>query len=322
MNTRDILLHQSKIEATQDFLGHLNGNKWIFTKGLYGSGRSLLMATAFAQNQRPLMVVAPNKEEAQYIKSDLENLLPGQSIFFLPDSFVKAYRSDREHAMHVQERIETLNALRKNPRRVVVTYGSALAEHVVEKADLESNTFEISTGQNLDIDFLTEFLYDNGFEREDFVMEPGQFSIRGGILDLFSFAHEYPFRLELDGDIIDNIRAFDVNTQLSIKEMAHFSLVPKVSQQQIKHTPILSYFDSDALLYWIEPGLQFEELVKMWEFALQNYHQSKSDGIEYQGKHHKEVWLTPKEFQEMSDPFKKIQFWGDKPDAAHDTVSF
>ena len=98
---------------------------------------------------------------------------------------------------------------------------------LLKKADLESNTFEISTGQNLDIDFLTEFLYDNGFEREDFVMEPGQFSIRGGILDLFSFAHEYPFRLELDGDIIENIRAFDVNSQLSIKEMAHFSLVPQ-----------------------------------------------------------------------------------------------
>lgn len=322
MNTRDILLHQSSFEATQDFLGHLNGKKWLYTKGLSGSGRSLLMATVYAQNQRPLLVVAPNKEEAQYLKSDLENLLTGQPIYFLPDSFVKAYRSDREHAMHVQERIETLNALRKNPRRILVTYGSALAEHVVEKADLESNTFEISTGQNLDIDFLTEFLYDNGFEREDFVMEPGQFSIRGGILDLFSFAHEYPFRLELDGDIIENIRAFDVNSQLSIKEMAHFSLVPKVTPQQIKHTPILNYLDSDSLLYWIEPELQVQELVKMWEFTLQTYHQSKANGAEFEGKHPKEVWLTPKEFQEMSDPFKKIQLGGDKPDVPHDTVVF
>ena len=75
MNTRDILLHQSSFEATQDFLGHLNGKKWLYTKGLSGSGRSLLMASVYAQNQRPLLVVAPNKEEAQYLKSDLENLL-------------------------------------------------------------------------------------------------------------------------------------------------------------------------------------------------------------------------------------------------------
>jgi Transcription-repair coupling factor (superfamily II helicase) len=220
MNTREILQHQLQVEGTSDFLTHLGGSKWIHTKGLYGSGISMLMAAVFTQNQRPLLVIAPSKEEALYLKSDLENLLAGQTIHFLPDSFVKTYRSEREHAMQVQERIETLNALRKNPRRIVVSYGSAIAEHVVEKTELESNTFEISTGQNLDIDFLTEFLYANGFEREDFVIDPGQFSIRGGILDLFSFAHEYPFRLELDGDIIDNIRAFDVNTQLSIKEIA------------------------------------------------------------------------------------------------------
>ena len=322
MNTREILQHQLQVEGTNDFLTHLGGSKWIHTKGLYGSGISMLMAAVFTQNQRPLLVIAPSKEEALYLKSDLENLLAGQAIHFLPDSYVKTYRSEREHAMQVQERIETLNALRKNPRRIVVSYGSAIAEHVVEKGELASNTFEISTGQNLDIDFLTEFLYANGFEREDFVIDPGQFSIRGGILDLFSFAHEYPFRLELDGDIIDNIRAFDVNTQLSIKEIAHFSLVPKVNRQPIKHTPILNYFEADTLLYWIEPSVQFEELVRMWEVTLQRYHQEKVNNPEAEGRHPKNVWLTPKEFQEMSDGFKKIQLGGDKPDVSHDAVKF
>ncbi len=322
MNTRDILQRQLQSEVTQDFLTHLNGTKWVYTRGLHGSGNALLVAAAYSRNERPILWVAPNKEEALFVKSDLEHLLPGQPVLFLPDSFVKTYQSDREHAMHVQERIETLNALRKNARKIVVTYGSALAEHVVEKEDLASNTFEISRGQNLDIEFLSEFLYDNGFEREDFVFEPGQFSIRGGILDLFSFAHEYPFRLELDGDIIDNIRAFDVNTQLSINEMAHFSLVPKVSQKQTKLTPFLGYFDSDTVVYWTEPQLQLQQLVKFWEQSLQRYHQDKTSGVSEAGKHPKEIWLTPKEFQEMAGSFKNVQLGGDKPDISHDTLSF
>ena len=89
MNTREILQHQLQVEGTNDFLTHLGGSKWIHTKGLYGSGISMLMAAVFTQNQRPLLVIAPSKEEALYIKSDLENLLAGQAIHFLPDSFVK-----------------------------------------------------------------------------------------------------------------------------------------------------------------------------------------------------------------------------------------
>lgn len=322
MNTRELLQHQLQTESVRDFIAHLNNPKWVYTKGLSGSGTALLISSVFAQTQRPLLLVASNKEQALYLKTDVEHLLTGQPIYFLPDSFVKTYRADREHAMQVQERIETLNALRKNPRRVVITYGSALAEYVVEKEDLESNTFELSKGQNLDVDFLTEFLYENGFEREDFVFEPGQFSIRGGIVDLFSFAHEHPFRLELDGDIIENIRAFDVNTQLSIKEMAQFSLVPKIGEQSERKTPLLNYFDSDTLVYWVDLGVQTDALVQMWEQALQRYHQNKVLPEPELLKHPKEVWLTPKEFNEMAASFKQVQLGGEKPDIPHDTVKF
>jgi len=220
MNTREIIEHYAKTDGIQDLLGYLGGTKTVHVKGVSGSGSNLISSVVFAQTQRPILFCAPNKERAQYIKADLESFLTGQTIYFLPDSFLKVFNHNRENAMGVQERIETLSALRKNSNRIVVTYGSALSEWVVQKESLDENTFEIAKGQRLDIDFLQEFLYDNGFEREDFVFEPGQFSIRGGILDLFSFAHQHPFRLELDGDIIDNIRSFYVNTQLSINVIA------------------------------------------------------------------------------------------------------
>lgn len=323
MNTRDILQLQQATEATKDFIVHLKDSKWIHARGLSGSGHAVLIASVFAASNRPLLFIAPNKEEALYLKTDLEHLLTGQTVYLLPDSFVKTYRADREHAMNVQERIETLNALRKNPKRIVVSYGSAIAEQVVEKNELENNSFEILKGQALDFDFLTEFLFENGFEREDFVFEPGQFSIRGGILDLFSFAHEHPFRIELDGDIIDNIRAFDVNTQLSIKEMAHFTLVPQLKKQNSQHpfTPVLSYFDDDTLLYWVEPGIQVDELVSVWEKALQEFHQKQNDPSQTY-KHPKEIWLTPKEFLEATQRFKQIQLGGERPEHPHHAVTF
>jgi len=165
MNTKDILQQQLNTDSTKDFIEHLQNPKWIHVRGLCGSGVSLLVSSVYMHNQRPILLVAPNKEEALYLKSDLEHLLTGQTVNFLPDSFVKTYRYDREHALNVQERIETLNALRKNAHRIVVTFGSALAEHVVQKSDLENNSFEIQRGQNLDFDFLT---LDNSVSEEVF----------------------------------------------------------------------------------------------------------------------------------------------------------
>ena len=215
MNTREILGAFAQIQPMQALSAAAeHAAEPIYLQGLAGSGFALATATLYASISRPIIAILPNKDEAQYFKSDLENLLVGESIYFLPDSFLKPYNAARENAMGVQERIETLNALRKNNKRIFVTYGSAIAEYVVDKIELEKSSIDIARGQNLDTEFLMEFLEINGFERRDFVFAPGEFSIRGGIVDLFSFAHEFPFRIELDGDIIESIRTFDVNDQL------------------------------------------------------------------------------------------------------------
>ena len=320
MNTREIIEHYAKTDGIQDLLGYLGGTKTVHVKGVSGSGSNLISSVVFAQTQRPVLFCAPNKERAQYIKADLESFLTGQTIYFLPESFLKVYNHNRENAMGVQERIETLSALRKNSNRIVVTYGSALSEWVVQKESLDENTFEIAKGQRLDIDFLQEFLYDNGFEREDFVFEPGQFSIRGGILDLFSFAHQHPFRLELDGDIIDNIRSFDVNTQLSINEIAQFSLVPKVKQPKEVRSSLFEYLSSETLLFWENPQDQFDELTKAWERNLNEFHQNKD--AEVPTKHPKETWMLPNEWVEQVSNFKRVQFGGERPSENHYTVGF
>lgn len=324
MNTKDILSKLRESEAIQELLGGVKSSKLLYLQGLAGSGGSVACAAVYAETQRPLLIVLPNKEESQYFKSDLENLLTGQPIYFLPDSFVKSFSPQREHAMNVQERIETLNALRKNNRRIVITYTEALAELVVERNTLESNSFEIARGQKLDIDFLIDFLHENSFEREDFVMEPGQFSIRGGIVDLFSFAHEYPFRMELDGDIIESIRAFDVNSQLSIKEMAHFSLVPKIQSDihQNTFTSLFTYLPEDTLLMSIDMPSLLEKLAKAWERYLQDHQSAVDLKAEHIPKHPKEIWLTPKEWFNGVQKFTQVFLGGERPTDKHLSITF
>ena len=296
----------------------------IHLQGLAGSGFALAAASLYASSSRPLIAILPNKDEAQYFKSDLENLLPGEPVYFLPDSFLKPYNNARENAMGVQERIETLNALRKNNQRIFVTFGSALAEYVVDKQELEKSSIEIALGQNLDTDFLMEFLEINGFERRDFVFEPGEFSIRGGIIDLFSFAHEFPFRIELDGNLIESIRTFDVNDQLSLKSIAHFSLLPNIQDQRNQETTIsiTDYFAPNTLVFALDLGYQFEELGKAWEKSLQIHQEAVDFGREIVPKHPKSIWNTPGGLIAALQKFTQIHNSGTRPTGKIEIIEF
>lgn len=325
MNTREIVGNFSQI-APMQVLSSLSKDTRdpIYLQGISGSGFALVIASLFASSNRPILVIATSKQEGEYIKSDLENLLAGEHIYFLPDSYLKPYALGRENAMAVQERIETLNALRKNNKRIIVSYGSAIAEYVVEKLELDKSTIDIARGQALDTDFLMEFLQVHGFERTDFVFEPGEFSLRGGIIDLFSFAHEYPFRIEFDGNHIETIRTFDVNDQLSLKEIAHFSLVPNIQDQRTEENTIsiTEYFDPTTIIVSQDLAYQIEDLAKAWDNALKSHHEiihSKPDPIP---KYPKQTWKTPKEFMMALQPFSQIHQSGTRPSGKVKIIEF
>jgi transcription-repair coupling factor (superfamily II helicase) len=316
MNTRDLVLRFAASEAAAELSQALSsGSRKLHLQGLCGSGAAMAVAGQFAQQASPVLVLLPSKEEAVYFKADLENLLAPQPVHFLPESYLKPYQSLRENASAVQERIETLSALRKSEHPILVTYTAAIAEYVVDREDLESQSFEVAKGQRLDIDFLLEFLQECGFERCDFVFEPGQFSWRGGIIDLFSYAHEIPFRIELDGDIIESIRSFDVNDQRSIKEIGFFSLVPDVNKQERAkpQSSILDYFGKEACCYCLDLELQVEALAKGWEKALQ-LHQSAIDlKLEEVPEHPKTLWQTPMSLMKQIEELKQIWLGGTRP---------
>ena len=144
----------------------------------------------------------------------MEVLLPQAPLFF-PSSYRRPYATEETENANVLLRAEVLQKIKNTPRQLVITYPEALSEQVLTPKELQRKTLAIKKGDELSIDFVNETLFDFGFQRVDFVSEPGEFAVRGGILDVHSYSHEEPFRIEFFGDEIDTIRSFDVTSQRS-----------------------------------------------------------------------------------------------------------
>ncbi|MCC7504875.1 MAG: transcription-repair coupling factor, partial [Saprospiraceae bacterium] len=203
----------------------------IQLNGLVGSQRAFVMAAlALKQSAASHLILAESKEEGAYLHNDLESLLPGKSVFFFPDSFKRPAFFDELNPTQVLQRSEVVSKAIGDPESsLVVTYPEALFEKVVNPNVLAETRIHIATGERLDIDFVIEVLIEYGFERTDFVYEPGQFSIRGGIIDLFSWGNDLPYRIELFDDEVESIRTFDPLTQLSKQNISQVNIVPNLN---------------------------------------------------------------------------------------------
>ncbi|TDI75055.1 MAG: transcription-repair coupling factor [Bacteroidetes bacterium] len=235
------------------------GSKSIQVSGLVGSSVSLTIAAVFETAELPFLVILNDKEEAAYHLNDLENLLGDQNVLFYPDSCRRPYQLEETDNANVLLRSEVLNRInsRKKPA-LIVTYPEALFEQVVTRKELERFTLKISTGDKLSLDFVNEVLFEYQFKRTDFVTEPGEFSVRGGIVDVFSFSNDEPYRIEFFGDEVDSIRTFDVETQLSLEQLKKISIIPNVENKMMdeKRQSFLKYIASKTVIF-----LKNEELL-------------------------------------------------------------
>ncbi len=200
-------------------------------KNLAGALESFLLAGCYRKAGGHYLVVATDKEEAAYIQNTIAELLPKKQIRLLPDSFRRPLYFEVLDNTNVLLRTETINYLThsKSKGEIVVTYPEALFEQVVAPAELTKARIELSKGEDLDVDTIIELLVEYGFSRQEFVYEPGQFSIRGGIVDIFSYGNEYPYRIELFDEEIESIRTFDPLEQLSVDAVEYVSIVPNIN---------------------------------------------------------------------------------------------
>ena len=204
-------------------------------KGLVGSSFSFVISTVFKAAEKPFLLVFNDKEEAAHYLNDLEQLCNGKDVLFYPGSYRRPYEIEETDNANVLLRAEVLNRINSQKKpAIIVTYPDALFEQVVTRKELERHTLKVGLKDKVSIDFVNEVLFEYQFKRVDFVTEPGEFSLRGGIVDVFSFSHDEPYRIEFFGDEVDSIRTFDVETQLSIEQIKRISIIPNVANKLLE----------------------------------------------------------------------------------------
>lgn len=248
-------LYQNDIRIKQIAAGSaLSGKKMrIYLDNLRGSSVNFIAAAIWQLTNNNHVFILNDKEEAAYFHNDLEHLTKGLDISYFPDSFKRAGHYNELHSSHVMLRTEALSRFAgKDPhKKVLVTYPEALFEKVVNPTSLNTNMIGIKVGENLDIDAMLEKFVSLGFRREDFVYEPGQFAMRGGILDIYSFGNEHPYRIELFDTEVDSIRIFNPETQLSERKLLQVSILPNI-ETRFESTEKISLLDflPDNTLIW------------------------------------------------------------------------
>jgi transcription-repair coupling factor (superfamily II helicase) len=303
----------------------------IYLENLRGSSPEFFSAAIFEHpscSQFNHLIVLNDAEDAAYFHNTLENLTGALDIFYFPASFKQRKNFSLLNSSHVMLRTEALTKIASQinvtgsvNKKVLVTYPEALFEKVVVSNTLSSNIIFIKNGDTLDTGALLLKLADFGFERTDFVYEPGQFAIRGGILDIYSFGNEKPYRVELFGNEVDSIRIIDPETQLSERKLLQVSIIPNIETQFVDKEKIsLLNFLPENMIVWIrEEELVYKKLKDCEEeleyfFANKNANEKAKDNSEQSSQ----VNFTKADFISSVDLENQIEnrsciFFGDEP---------
>src|ERR1700722_12013933 len=213
----------------------LSSPQKISLSGLYGSSPAFVISSLFQHSitsQLNHIVVCEDAEAAAYLHNTIENLTGGLDIFYFPSSFRNKKNYSLLNSSHIMLRTEALTKWSAGGnKKIIVTYPEAIFEKVVLAQTLSGNMIYIKIGETIDPDNLMEKFVNYGFQRTDFVYEPGQFALRGGILDIYSFGNEKPYRVELFGNDVDSIRIFDPETQLSERKLLQVNIIPNIDNR-------------------------------------------------------------------------------------------
>jgi transcription-repair coupling factor (superfamily II helicase) len=223
----------------------------VVLKGLAGSAKSVLSACFFKNHLNTNIFVLSDKDAASYFYNDLYNLTCDENILFLPSSFKRNASDETVEISNVVQRTKCLNLLKDGKQKNIclITYPEGLTEKVVSANDFDKNTLSLKTTDKPGFDFVVEMLMLYRFERTDFVVEPGQYSVRGSIIDVFSYSMNKPYRIDFFGDEIESIRIFDLDTQLSVENVNEIEIVSDLNQN-VKNCSIFDFLEDSACLWF------------------------------------------------------------------------
>jgi transcription-repair coupling factor (superfamily II helicase) len=271
-------------KRTAEIARALQSPSCLHLKGLAGSSRSMIVKAVFEASHQTQLFILDDKEEAAYFLNDLENLHGKSNVLFFPSSNKLPYDVETTDNANILLRTEVLNKILQASRNthtpfLIVTYPEAISEKVVTRAQLGKNTLELKQHEKLSIDFIIEVMNSYGFERKDYVIEPGQFSVRGGIVDIWSFSNDFPYRVEFFGDEVESIRTFDPVSQLSISNFVKASIIPNVQDNLFRENrqSFLEYLPPGTPLWFSNYSNASDKIGKAFEKAENIY--ASLDGL-------------------------------------------
>ena len=226
-----------------------NNEKSIFLSGLRGSAAAAFIAPLVKTNNKDQFIFILNdQEDAGYFFHDLTQISGSENILFFPSAYKRAIKYGQIDGASEILRTEVLSRLKQDKPIMIVTYPEALAEKVVTQKILDEKTLKISTGEKIDPKFVSEVLYDFGFQKVDYVYEPGQYAQRGSIIDVYSFSNDLPYRIDFFGNEVDSIRIFEIDSQLSKEKLTEIFIIPNLQSNEATGVSLLEFISSDTFL--------------------------------------------------------------------------
>jgi len=292
------LLTYNKSLNLQKLQNSITQNKnFISVKGLYGSSKSFIISELFKNNNSNIFWVLDEKEDAGFYFNDCEKLIKNKQLFYFPSSYTRDNNFKKTSTQNIFKRTEFIKNFYSS-KSLAITYPEALFEKIIVKKELFNRKTNLKTGQLINLETLNEKLFELNFERVDFVVEPGDFSVRGGIVDVFSFSNDNPYRIEFFGDEIESIRIFDIETQISINNINSIEILGDIENKEIDYDRenIFKFLQNDTIIIF--------ENIESLETRLSNcYKKLKSDNK----KNIDEIFYSSKSFKNDLNEFKLIE---------------
>jgi transcription-repair coupling factor (superfamily II helicase) len=271
--------------------------------GLTGSAKSVVISVIFHKSQTTQLVVLPEKEDAAYFYNDLISSVGEESVFFFPSTYKRSIQYEQTEPANIVLRTEVLNHLASGKRKgIIVTYPESVMEKVVSRRNLKKNTFNIGKGDKISLEFLEEMLHEYNFVRTDFVYEPGQYSIRGSIADVFSYSADLPYRIDFFGEEVETIRSFNTDDQLSVNIHKQISIIPNIQDISIEEiNDSFTDFLPPSSMIWIEDAEYIKDKINSI------YYQTKEREESGQISGKKDLVMTGNNFIDQCRKFRIVE---------------
>nr|WP_315030918.1 transcription-repair coupling factor [uncultured Chryseobacterium sp.] len=294
-------------EFGKEIFTQLENDQHITVKGSAGSSVSVFVAELFLVQKKNILYLVDDKEDALYANAEMEDLLGKEKVLYFPATHLEPYQVEKTQNANLVLRTEVLNKINsgRSPK-VIVAYAGALSEKVLKKEDFKAISHHIKVGDQLDFDFVDELLSHYHFQQSDFVSEPGEFSVRGGIVDVFSYSYEKPYRITFFGNEVDSIKTFDIETQLSVDKVKDFQLVSNMNFSVTgSRVSLLQLLPTESYVVSKNGMIGMQKIKTFYEKSLEKYNTLSRD-IAHRAP--QELFISDQEFLFDYKKFKTVDF--------------